>query len=96
MPPAPRVKPGDNGSAPPGLDQPPDPAGATVLTIVKGSPSAEEIAAVVVAVAAARNGPASGARAAGRIRSEWSSRSRLARQPLARGPGGWRASALPR
>ncbi len=96
MPLDPSMKPIDNGSVPPGAAAPPDPAGPTVLRILNGSPSAEEIAAVLVAVAAARNAPASRARAAGPSRSGWSSRSRLLREPLARGPGGWRASALPR
>jgi hypothetical protein len=67
-----------------------------VLGIAAGRPSAEEIAAVVVAVLAARAAPASGPEAARRIRNQWSSRSRLLREPLARGPDGWRASALPR
>jgi hypothetical protein len=96
MPPDSSTKPMDNGSAPPGPAAPPDPAGPAVLSILNGSPSAEEIAAVVVAVVTARKAPASGARVAGRIRFGWSSRSRLLREPLPHGPGGWRASALPR
>ena len=96
MPPDPSIRTMDNGSAPPGAAPAPGPAGPAVLSILKGSPSAEEIAAVVVAIAAARRAPASEARVAGRIRFGWSSRSRLLRQPLAPGPGGWRASALPR
>jgi hypothetical protein len=67
---------------------------APVLAIVRGNPSAEQVAALV-AVLAARARPA-GAPAPGNMRSEWSSRSRLLRAPLERGPGGWRASALPR
>jgi Acyl-CoA carboxylase epsilon subunit len=71
------------------------PPEAPVLTVVTGNPSAEEIAALV-AVLAARTAPASAAEVAGRLRNEWSARSRLMREPLPRGPGGWRASALPR
>jgi Acyl-CoA carboxylase epsilon subunit len=68
-----------------------DPA---AVAIVRGNPSAEQVAALV-AVLAARACPA-GAPAPRNVRSEWSSRSRLLRAPLQRGPGGWRASALPR
>jgi hypothetical protein len=64
------------------------------VAIVRGNPSAEQVAALV-AVLAARARPA-GAPAPRNVRSEWSSRSRLLRAPLQRGPGGWRASALPR
>jgi hypothetical protein len=73
----------------------PDATGASVLTVVRGNPSAEEIAALV-AVLTARTGPSSPGETAGRPRNSWSARSRLLREPLPRGPGGWRASALPR
>ena len=73
----------------------PDAAAAPVLTVVRGNPSAEQIAALV-AVLTARTGPASAGEAAARPRNQWSARSRLLREPLRRGPGGWRASALPR
>jgi hypothetical protein len=96
MPPEKGMNPIINGSAPPGPAARPGPDGPPALRIVKGNPSAEEIAAVVAAVAAARNAPAVQASVAGQIRSRWSSRSRLLRQPLAHGSGGWRASALPR
>jgi Acyl-CoA carboxylase epsilon subunit len=67
---------------------------APVLRVVHGSPSPEEIAALVAVLAA--RAPAQGA-ASGRIlRNGWSERSRLLRAPLLRGPGGWRASGLPR
>jgi Acyl-CoA carboxylase epsilon subunit len=90
------MKPMDNGFAQPGAAASPGPAGPAVLRILRGSPSAEEIAAVVVAIAAARKAPAVRAAAAGRIRFEWSSGSRPLRRPLTPGPDGWRASALPR
>ena len=63
--------------------------------MVTGNPSAEEIAALV-AVLAARTAPAGPGGEAGRPRSEWAAKYRLLREPLARGAGGWRASALPR
>lgn len=65
------------------------------LQIVAGHPDATEIA-VLAAVLAARTAPASSAAAPRATGSQWSSRSRLMREPLPRGPGGWRASALPR
>ncbi|MFG2002502.1 acyl-CoA carboxylase subunit epsilon [Spirillospora sp. NPDC048911] len=75
------------------------------LQVVKGEPTAEEIAALV-AVLTARAQAAAVARAraaeggAGRA-SRWADRSRQLRGPgteafRERGPGAWRASALPR
>ncbi len=84
-----------NGAAGAGRAPRPDPASPPVLRIAAGSPSAEEIAAVVVAVLTA-GAARGGERAGGRPRSGWSARTRLLRGPLPRGPGGWRASALPR
>jgi Acyl-CoA carboxylase epsilon subunit len=67
-----------------------------VLAVVRGSASAEDIAAVVVALAGVRHEPPAGTGAPTGRRYEWHSRSRMLRQPLAPGPGAWRASALPR
>jgi hypothetical protein len=94
MPAAATSGPEQNGSTGPATAAPaPGPA----LAFVRGNPSAEQIAAVVAVLAArtARRGEA-GATRARESRSEWSARSRLLRAPLPRGPGGWRASALPR
>jgi hypothetical protein len=68
---------------------------APALAIVRGSPSAEEVAALAVVLArlGARSADATYGR---RVRSEWSARFRLLRAPVQRGPGGWRASARPR
>jgi hypothetical protein len=96
MPPPPGSRPGDNEPAGAAPGARPDPAAAPVLSIVKGSPSAEEVAAAVVALITAHAAPASPVEPGGRIRSQWSSRSRLLREPLPRGPGGWRASFMPR
>jgi hypothetical protein len=65
------------------------------FTIVRGNPSAEEIAATVT-VLTARLERVDTPGSEKTERHEWSSRSRLLRDPLWRGPGGWRASALPR
>jgi hypothetical protein len=64
------------------------------LTIVRGDPTPEEIAALA-AVLTARLASAGQARADETMRNGWSSRSRLMRSPLSRGPGAWRGSALP-
>jgi hypothetical protein len=63
------------------------------LRVVRGEPTAEETAALVAALMAAR---ARRSAAAGRRgRSLWADRSRLVRRPTAPGPGAWRASAFP-
>jgi hypothetical protein len=64
------------------------------LTIVRGEPTPEEIAALVT-VLTARLESAGQARVGAAPRYGWSSRSRMVRGPLSRGPGAWRASALP-
>ncbi|MBA2768361.1 MAG: acyl-CoA carboxylase subunit epsilon [Sporichthyaceae bacterium] len=67
--------------------------GRPLLRVVQGEPSAEELAALL-AVIAARN---SAARARPALpRTAWNHPTRLVRTPLRSGPGGWRASALPR
>jgi Acyl-CoA carboxylase epsilon subunit len=70
-------------------------AATPALAIVAGNPSAEQIAAVVT-VLSARLRPAGATGAGQATRSRWSARSRQLRAPLLRGPGAWRASALPR
>jgi hypothetical protein len=64
------------------------------LTVVRGEPTAAELAAVVVVLSAwaARRGPAATAR---RVPSQWTAKSRQMRPQLSAGPGAWRASALP-
>ncbi|MGI9009050.1 MAG: acyl-CoA carboxylase subunit epsilon [Streptosporangiaceae bacterium] len=70
------------------------------LRVVRGNPTAEELAAVTVVLAARANAAAA---AAGQARastparrSGWSARSRLLREAVSPGPGGWKRSALPR
>jgi hypothetical protein len=72
-----------------------EPGQPPALAIVAGNPSAEQIAAVVT-VLSARAASAGRARAGETARYGWSARSRWLRAPVRRGPGGWRASALPR
>jgi|HubBroStandDraft_4_1064222.scaffolds.fasta_scaffold225903_2 hypothetical protein len=64
-----------------------------VLSVVRGAPTPEELAAVVVALAARGGQPEP---AAGPRRSEWAAKSRQMRPALTAGPGAWRASGLPR
>jgi hypothetical protein len=67
------------------------------LRVVRGDATAEEIAALVAALAAvaaarARTAAAQPAPA----RSNWNNPARRMRAPAQPGPGGWRRSALPR
>lgn len=64
------------------------------LTIVRGDPTPEEIAALIM-VLTARRQSAGSAKAGEAPRYGWSSRSRMVRGPISRGPGAWRASGLP-
>ena len=72
------------------------------LRVVRGNPTADELAAVTV-VLAARARAAAAASAAARSEasttrrsSAWSARSRLLRESVSPSPGGWKRSALPR
>jgi Acyl-CoA carboxylase epsilon subunit len=72
------------------------PAGGPALRVVAGDPSAEELAALTVAlsaVLAARGGPAL---QPGRAASGWADRSRMMGAPPSPGPDAWRRSAWPR
>ena len=66
---------------------------APLLRVVRGEPTAEELAALVAVVAARATGE--GGPGAAR-RTAWNDPARLVRTPVHVGPGGWRASALPR
>lgn len=63
-----------------------------VIRVVRGNPTPAQLAALTVVLAAADGGSESGQPA----RTLWTNRSRYARPRPAVGPGGWRASALPR
>jgi len=75
---------------------PAQPGSGPALEVVRGQPSAEELAAltVVLAAALARRGAAGPGRP-GRAASGWASRSRGLRAPLRPGPDAWRRSARP-
>jgi hypothetical protein len=74
-----------------------DEAPKPVLRVVRGEPTAEELAALVTVLAARSTAAAAaGRRAHAEARSLWRDRSRNVRPPLSAGPGAWRASGLPR
>ena len=70
------------------------PAGGPALKVVAGDPSAEELAALTVALAAAlaAGGPAGQPR---RSSPGWADRSRMMNAPLRPEPDAWRRSARP-
>jgi len=79
----------------PPVADPPQP----LLSVVRGEPTAAELAAVVALIAGRRRAGAALAREtrpAPASRSEWSLPSALMRTPITAGPGAWRRSALPR
>jgi Acyl-CoA carboxylase epsilon subunit len=66
--------------------------GRPVLRVVRGEPTDDEVAALVIALSTR----ASGAPPAGPPRSLWRSRGRNIRPAVSPSPGAWRASGLPR
>ena len=74
--------------------EPVDPA-PVLLQVVKGEPSAEELAALI-AVVATRGGESVETEGLPARQSAWAAPSRRLRVPLRPGTGAWRASALPR
>ncbi|MBA3990351.1 MAG: acyl-CoA carboxylase subunit epsilon [Propionibacteriales bacterium] len=66
-----------------------------MFRVVKGVPTAEELA-VLVAVLAARRASGAGAATPAVRRSGWSARAGGLRRYHRHGPDGWRAAALPR
>jgi len=65
-----------------------------LLSVVKGSPTAEELAALTAVVAVSRSS-ASDEDGAPTPTSRWAAYWRGTRRPLRPGPDGWRASARP-
>ena len=68
------------------------PATAPLLRVVGSDATPEEIAALVAVLASLGSGDAP----APRRTPEWQSPHRKVRRTLPHGPGGWRASGLPR
>ena len=72
----------------------PDSAAQPLFQVVKGSPTEEELAAVITVLSAAL--AAGGSRAAATSPAAgWSAYWRSVRAPLQPGPGAWRASGRP-
>ena len=68
--------------------------GESVLRVVRGRPSAEELAALTALVAAGETArPATPTD--GSLRGRWNDPARAMQQPLPPGPGAWRAAAWP-
>jgi acyl-CoA carboxylase epsilon subunit len=67
-------------------------ASVLALSVNRGTPTPDELAALVVALATRGGQPAP---APEPRRSEWAAKSRQMRPRLFPGPGAWRASALP-
>jgi hypothetical protein len=80
-----------------GADTNPSPATEDLqrpaLRIVRGEPTADELAALVAVLSARASAGDGGAPA--RARSAWNAPSRLVRKPVAHGRDGWRRSSLP-
>ncbi|MCW2832392.1 MAG: hypothetical protein JWN68_345 [Nocardioides sp.] len=76
-----------------GTDKGSDRAEVPLLTVVNADATPEEIAALVAVFSSLGS---SGGEGSPRRTPEWSRPGRLMRGPVAHGPGGWRASALPR
>ena len=70
----------------------PSAAQRPVLTVIRGEPTPEQLAALLAVVVA--RGSSGGAAAEPQARSLWATP--VLRGALAHGPGAWRASALPR
>ncbi len=73
-----------------------DDAPRTLLRVVRGDPTPEELAALVAVVGARAAAAPDDAVAVAPSRSAWSDPARAVRTPLRPGPDGWRRSATPR
>ena len=79
----------------PGSEDPASGASApppAVLRVITPGTTPEEVAAIVAVLASLGGGDAP----APRRRPEWNAPHRMTRPAVSHGPGGWRASALPR
>jgi hypothetical protein len=72
------------------------PRARPLLAAVRGQPAADELAAVVVVLAARARRAGPGSVGQPQPRSEWSAQWRMIRPLPTAGPGAWRASGLPR
>ena len=71
------------------------PAARPLLTVVRGGPTPEQLAALIAVVTArASAAETAAAEASAAVRPLWAAP--VLRSPLSHGPGAWRASGLPR
>ena len=69
----------------------------TPLVVIKGDATEEEVAALVAVLQGVASASAAAAASQEQpARSTWAAPARAVRTPHHAGPGGWRASALPR
>ncbi len=73
-----------------------NPAGARPALVVLDAHATPEEVAALVAVVQGLASAAAAAETPARPRSAWADPARRVRRPLLSGPGGWRASSLPR
>ncbi len=66
------------------------------LFVIRGDASDEEVAALTAVLQAMASSAAAARERLSRPRPEWSAPHRQTRRPHHAGPGGWRASSLPR
>ena len=66
------------------------------LVLIKGDATEEEVAALVAVLQGLASASAAAASAEQSTASAWAAPARAVRTPHHAGPGGWRASALPR
>ena len=72
-----------------------EPTARPLLTVVRGGPTPEQLAALIAVVTArASAAETAAAEAAAAVRPLWAAP--VLRSPLSHGPGAWRASGLPR
>jgi hypothetical protein len=77
------------------LEDEPQPQ-APPLVLVRGSATAEEVAALVAVLQGLSAAAATAEEDASATVSEWGAPHRLVRRSYPHGPGGWRSSGLPR
>ena len=73
-----------------------DSASVATMSVVRGQPTPEEVAALVAVIAGRAASATESSRRASAPMSGWTDRSRYVRGRLPHAPGGWRASTLPR
>ena len=78
--------------SPPAQQSPSDSEPRPLLSVVRGEPTTDELAAVTIVLAAMAHRSAQPAASAGRPSSAWSAREQMLRPPVFAGPGAWRAS----